>query len=443
MSRIAALPEEQLVYFAACEIICRGLVGLGAPLQPVGDHFEILSGYAFKSATYVQEGVRLLRNINVRPDRIDWSAAAYLSAEDAKQYERFRLASGDLVMSMDGTINNQGIKIAFLTQTDVPALLLQRVCRFDPIGSIEKRFLFHVLHSEDFLDHVDRSNRSIAIPHVSAGQLKSFRIPTVEQDTQTLICDFLDSVKAGIAVCRWPTLPKGLAEQQQVVLRVAELISKIQEARELRCQATEHAKALVVSTHLRLAGSRTRKLAELITLDEREVQIAPSEKYPQVGVRSFGGGLFPKPAILGAETTYGTFNRLYDGAVVLSQVKGWEGAVAVCGSDLSGWFVSPEYRTFRCIPSEACPDYMAAVVRTEWFWKRLKNATRGVGARRERTRPEQFLALEIPMPDVQHQHAAEDIFSEVGRLKSLQAETSAELDALIPSILDKAFRGEL
>jgi type I restriction enzyme S subunit len=29
------------------------------------------------------------------------------------------------------------------------------------------------------------------------------------------------------------------------------------------------------------------------------------------------------------------------------------------------------------------------------------------------------------------------------RLKALQAETAAELDALLPSVLDRAFRGEL
>jgi type I restriction enzyme S subunit len=32
---------------------------------------------------------------------------------------------------------------------------------------------------------------------------------------------------------------------------------------------------------------------------------------------------------------------------------------------------------------------------------------------------------------------------EVDALKRLQAETAAELDALVPSILDKAFKGEL
>ena len=32
---------------------------------------------------------------------------------------------------------------------------------------------------------------------------------------------------------------------------------------------------------------------------------------------------------------------------------------------------------------------------------------------------------------------------ELDTLKRLQAETAAELDALLPSILDRAFRGEL
>jgi len=33
--------------------------------------------------------------------------------------------------------------------------------------------------------------------------------------------------------------------------------------------------------------------------------------------------------------------------------------------------------------------------------------------------------------------------TEVNKLKRLQAETATELDALLPSVLDRAFRGEL
>jgi type I restriction enzyme S subunit len=106
-------------------------------------------------------------------------------------------------------------------------------------------------------------------------------------------------------------------------------------------------------------------------------------------------------------------------------------------------FVSPEYRTLRCIDGEALPGYISRLVRTNWFWSKLGDATRGIGARRERTRPERLLAIEIPMPDVERQRRGESLFAEVAALQGLQAETAAELDTFIPAVLDRAFRGEL
>lgn len=234
-----------------------------------------------------------------------------------------------------------------------------------------------------------------------------------------------------------------LDEQRRIVSRIEELAAKIEEARALRLKAEGDVEAFVVSTHLRLAGKRVRTLDQVLVLDEDAVPTTTTGQYPQVGVKGFGGGLFSKSTIAGTETTYKSFNRLYEGALVLSQVKGWEGAVAVCERDLAGWFVSPEYRTFRCVEGEARSGYLTALVRTEWFWGRLGQATRGVGARRERTRPEQFLSIEIPMPDVERQKLGAELFSELHALKKMQADTAAELDALMPSILSKAFSGEL
>lgn len=234
-----------------------------------------------------------------------------------------------------------------------------------------------------------------------------------------------------------------LLEQRRIVTRIEDLAAKISEACALRQKAAANAEAFVTSVHIDLAGTRTKKLGDVLRLDEEAVGIEPMGRYPQVGVRSFGGGLFAKEPVAGTGTTYRTFNRLYDGALLLSQVKAWEGAVAVCPPELVGRFASPEYRTFRCIPSEARPSYLAPLVRTEWFWSKLVMATRGVGARRERTRPEQFLSIEIPMPDVDRQKRAESMFARVDALKRLQAETQAELDALLPAILDRAFKGEL
>lgn len=234
-----------------------------------------------------------------------------------------------------------------------------------------------------------------------------------------------------------------LSEQRRVVARIEELSAQIHEARTLRHQATQESECLVISLHKQLARNRLVKLGDILELDEDATPIELTCSYPQVGVRSFGAGLFPKDAVPGTGTTYRTFNRLYNGALVLSQVKGWEGALAICPPALAGWYVSPEYRTFRCRPTEALPAYLAPIIRTEWFWRRLGNATRGVGARRERTRPEEFLNIEVPMPEIEQQVLGEAVFAELSHANRLGTDIAAELDALLPAILDRAFKGEL
>ena len=50
----------------------------------------------------------------------------------------------------------------------------------------------------------------------------------------------------------------------------------------------------------------------------------------------------------------------------------------------------------------------------------------------------------IPLPEQRGIVAyLDDLHAKVDALKRLQAETAAELDALLPSILDKAFKGQL
>jgi type I restriction enzyme S subunit len=60
---------------------------------------------------------------------------------------------------------------------------------------------------------------------------------------------------------------------------------------------------------------------------------------------------------------------------------------------------------------------------------------------------EEVEQLRIPLPILSEQRQIverlEALQTQVGSLKHLQADTASELDALMPSILDKAFRGEL
>jgi type I restriction enzyme S subunit len=55
--------------------------------------------------------------------------------------------------------------------------------------------------------------------------------------------------------------------------------------------------------------------------------------------------------------------------------------------------------------------------------------------------------LALPVPPIPEQHRIvnhlDNLQAKVSEVKRLQTESAAELDALLPSILDKAFKGEL
>lgn len=234
-----------------------------------------------------------------------------------------------------------------------------------------------------------------------------------------------------------------LHEQRRIVARIEKLSAKVEEARKLQDESKKALSVFVSATHADLSVSAPEPLSNFIELCEDEVPIEIGKPYPQAGVRGFGGGLFAKPPVYGGQTTYRAFNHLYSGALVMSQVKGWEGAVAMTPKELEGYFVSPEYRTFRCKEDRCLSEYLAALVPTEFFWSRLKDATRGVGARRERTRPEQFLELKFSMPSLSDQKRAIAMFATIDTVRQLKHELVPELDAMLPAILDKAFKGEL
>ena len=232
-------------------------------------------------------------------------------------------------------------------------------------------------------------------------------------------------------------------EQQRIVGRIVSLFGKIEEVSELRHQINVKLTALKASLHFALSKGRQVQMDRLVVLEEVRVTVSPTEFYPQIGIRGFGGELFAKPALPGSETQYRHFNRLSTGHLVLSQVKGWEGAIAVCTSEFDGFFASPEYRTFRCIEENCDPEYLDVLVRSSWFRKLLQNATHGQGARRERTRPEQFAELVLSMPEIEDQQKAVRMLRSLNRIDAFAPHLTATNNAMLPSILDSAFEKPL
>ena len=145
---------------------------------------------------------------------------------------------------------------------------------------------------------------------------------------------------------------------------------------------------------------------------------------------------------MGIDTRYKDINRLSCCMVVLSRIKSWECAVAVLPDDLEGRFVLPETRTFRCLDGATVPEYLASLVKTEWFYGLPAMAIRGQGARRECIRPEMFLGIELPTPGIDKRARAIEALRRLWGATPNNTIMITQLDALLASLQDKAFMGE-
>ena len=101
-------------------------------------------------------------------------------------------------------------------------------------------------------------------------------------------------------------------------------------------------------------------------------------------------------------------------------------------------------QAFLNLDSSVEKEYLYYLFRSKTLWFREQLA-RGQGQPNLNT--EMTKQIDVPVPPLIDQRAIvielTALQSDVDALKRLQAKTAAELDALLPSILDKAFKGEL
>ncbi|WIY58986.1 restriction endonuclease subunit S [Bacillus arachidis] len=161
----------------------------------LGDHVDLLTGFPFKSKIYTDnpEDIKLLRGDNIAQQYLRWDRAKYLSREDEAQYEKFRLLVGDVVLAMDRPWIEAGLKISRIQDKDLPSLLVQRVSRLRGTETLDERFLYYVLTSKKFTEYVLSVQTGTGVPHISAGQIKSYRFLMPPFSIQRKIGEILGS----------------------------------------------------------------------------------------------------------------------------------------------------------------------------------------------------------------------------------------------------------
>lgn len=164
------------------------------------------------------------------------------------------------------------------------------------------------------------------------------------------------------------------------------------------------------------------------------VTVKDDELYPIIGVLNSGRGTFKRADLPGSATTYRQLFRVVEGDVIFSKLKAFEGAIAIVPTEHDRHFVSSEFPTFT-IAESASKEYISHALRSEFFESQLKKASRGLGARRERVHPRDFLRIGIPLPDIEDQRAV------AARLEAfLEAKRLFDLGSALAKALPQAAR---
>jgi len=162
---------------------------------------ETLSGRAFPSASYGDEGTRLLRpgNLN-KSGRVTWApkATTHLPDSFAADSPKYLLRGRHLLMNLTAqSLADDFLGRVCMSGDDDHFLLNQRIARLSsPLAHSD--YLFWVFRSSSFREFVAGLNTGSLIQHISTKQLASFVFPLPPLDDQLSLVEEIEAAVAAI-----------------------------------------------------------------------------------------------------------------------------------------------------------------------------------------------------------------------------------------------------
>ena len=182
----------------------------------LSDVCKFQNGFAFQSALFKTEGIPLLRISNIQDSEIVDEGIVYINPKDYKQdLTNYLIKENDLLIAMSGATTgklgiNKNKKIYYQNQ---------RVGRFVPNDSLDKRYLFYYLLTKV------QENLAISVgsaqPNLSTEQIKNFLLPLPQLEEQKRIVEKIEELFSNVDSVNESLnqLPLQLYSYQQSILK--------------------------------------------------------------------------------------------------------------------------------------------------------------------------------------------------------------------------------
>ena len=182
---------------------------------PLRTLLKVLGGYAYKSTSYVENGVKLVQIANVWEDVIKWDDITCVSYNDAESRPNYILSSGDVVMALTRPIIKSlgTVKIARVRDCDLPCVLNQRVCKFVFSDSrVSPLWFYHFARTSYFKDKINTFSSKGMQPNVSTKEIEGILTPIIPLALQQQFAEKIQAIEAQKELVK-----KSIAETQQLL----------------------------------------------------------------------------------------------------------------------------------------------------------------------------------------------------------------------------------
>ena len=231
-----------------------------------------------------------------------------------------------------------------------------------------------------------------------------------------------------------------LTEQQALVARLDALTEKTQQV-EAHLDAVERDAEHLLALRFRdaIVDAPLQPMAEVAPSVRRPVEINIETRYRELGARSFGKGLFIKPDFDGAEATWQKPVWINSGDLVLSNIKAWEGAIAIAGEKHDGCIASHRYITCVPDPERATAGFLAYYLLSEDGLEKIGLASPGTADRNRTLSLGNLCKIEVPTPPLGVQKTFDRLQAEIVALKTKHTAIREANAALLPATLERVF----
>lgn len=182
------------------------------------------------------------------------------------------------------------------------------------------------------------------------------------------------------------------------------------------------------------------QFGKLFRLERIPLDVDATRAYRQIGIRSFGKGIFYRDPLNANELSKLRYFHVNPGRIVFSNIMAWEGAVGVTGPEAEGCVGSQRFLSYAPLSDQVDLRYYNYFFQSTAGMGLIRSGSTGTVKRNQTLSPRTIDSFEVPLPSLDEQRQISrtlaDAFSRSDAAESLIAYRENGLSAMFPDFVD-------